>query len=295
MALFDTYVMVDWSAAAVPTLGRDSIWYALRAGRRERCANLPTRAAAQAALRTLLLEQRGLGRRVLVGFDFPFGYPTGFAAALGLEGWRGIWRFLAEHISDGDDNANDRFAAAARINRERFGGAFPFWGHPPGRTLDGLAPVKHAGFRSGRAGSAGFAERRLCELQPGARSAKTVWQLAYTGSVGSQVLVGLPRVLALREHRDLRGAARIWPFETRARGDDQPPIVIAEIWPSLWPEAWRDLETRAACRDEAQVRGLARLMQHLDRDGALAHLLDPPLSRADAAQIGEEAWILGLA
>jgi hypothetical protein len=73
------------------------------------------------------------------------------------------------------------------------------------------------------------------------------------------------------------------------------PIVIAEIWPSLWPEAWRDLEARAACRDEAQVRGLARLLQRFDRDGALARLLDPPLSRADDTQVGEEAWILGLA
>ena len=142
MPLFDAYLMVDWSAAAVPTVGRDSIWYALRAGRSERCDNLATRAAAQAALRALLLRLRGQGQRVLVGFDFPFGYPAGFVAALGLGGgWRGLWRFLAEHIADGDDNANDRFAAAARINRERFGGRFPFWGHPQGRALDGLAAV----------------------------------------------------------------------------------------------------------------------------------------------------------
>src|SRR5262245_60527212 len=95
MPLFDAYLMVDWSAAAVPTVGRDSIWYALRAGRRERCANLPTRAAAQATLRALLLRLRGEGQRVLVGFDFPFGYPAGFAAALGLGDWRRLWRFLA--------------------------------------------------------------------------------------------------------------------------------------------------------------------------------------------------------
>jgi len=47
MPLFDAYLMVDWSAAAVPTVGRDSIWYALRAGRSERSANLATRAAEQ--------------------------------------------------------------------------------------------------------------------------------------------------------------------------------------------------------------------------------------------------------
>ena len=140
MALFDAYLMVDWSAAAVPTVGRNSIWYALREGRRERCANVATRAGAQAALRTLLLRLRGQGRRVLVGFDFPFGYPAGFAAALGLDGWRGLWRFLADHIADGNDNANDRFVAAARINRERFGGGFPFWGIRRGARSTALRP-----------------------------------------------------------------------------------------------------------------------------------------------------------
>ncbi len=293
MALFDAYVMVDWSAAAVPTTGRDSIWFAIATARSERAENPPTRAAAMAALRAALLRLRGQGKRVLVGFDFPFGYPAGFTAALGLKAgdWRALWRFFAEAFTDGPDNANDRFRVAGRINRERFGGLFPFWGHPPGRRIAGLSKGKRHGFARRP-----FAERRLCELRPGARSAKTVWQLAYTGSVGSQVLLGLPRVLALREDPALSSETRVWPFETRCRASDRPPVVIAEIWPSLWPEAWRDLEARARCKDEAQVRGLARHLAQLDRAGLLAAMLDPPLPADAAARVGaEEAWILGVA
>lgn len=292
MALFDAYVMVDWSAAAVPTTGRDSIWYASLDDGGERAANPPTRAAAMRAIHALLLRLHGQGRRVLVGFDFPFGYPAGFAASLGLPGkpWQALWSFLADRLSDGDDNANDRFAAAARINRERFGGGFPFWGLPPGRRVGGLTLDKRGAFAR-----RGFAERRRCELRPGARTAKTVWQLAYCGSVGSQVLLGLPRLLALRQDPVLGPALRIWPFETRCRGDDLPPIVVAEIWPSLWPQAWRELEARSACRDEAQVRGVARHLARLDAEDALAPLLDPPLADDAAAVAQEEAWILGLA
>ena len=33
-------------------------------------------------LADLLAAERAAGRRVLAGFDFPFGYPRGFAAAL---------------------------------------------------------------------------------------------------------------------------------------------------------------------------------------------------------------------
>ncbi len=167
MALFDAYVMVDWSAAAVPTTGRDSIWIAIAAARSERAENPPTRGAAMASLRATLLRLRGQGKRVLVGFDFPFGYPAGFAAALGLEqgNWRALWRFFADAFADGADNANDRFRVAGRINRERFGGLFPFWGHPPGRRIAGLSKGKRHSFAQRP-----FAERRACELRPCVRA-----------------------------------------------------------------------------------------------------------------------------
>ena len=89
--LFDAYVMVDWSAASVPARGADSIWIA--EARRHRAGveireplNAPTRALAAAHLAGVIDSHIAAGRRVLVGFDFAFGHPSGFARALGLRG-----------------------------------------------------------------------------------------------------------------------------------------------------------------------------------------------------------------
>jgi hypothetical protein len=52
---------------------------------------------------------------VSVGFDFPFGYPTGFAIALGAKdgpGWVAVWREIASKVLDvldREDNSNNRF------------------------------------------------------------------------------------------------------------------------------------------------------------------------------------------
>ena len=76
MAHFDRYVMVDWSAASVPTRGKDSIWLGLAArGAATTVENIPTRSAAVQRLREAVRETLAAGERLLVGFDFPFGYP----------------------------------------------------------------------------------------------------------------------------------------------------------------------------------------------------------------------------
>lgn len=89
--LFDAYLMVDWSARSEPARGADSIWWALIERRDGAAAllrreNPSLRAAAVEQLATMLAALSAEGRRSLVGFDFPFGYPAGFAAALGLDG-----------------------------------------------------------------------------------------------------------------------------------------------------------------------------------------------------------------
>ena len=88
--MFDAFVMVDWSAAAVPRTGRDSIWICWSDAAGERLVNPATRHQAKALLAEWLMAARSKGERVLMGFDFPFGYPAGFAARLGLAGppWR---------------------------------------------------------------------------------------------------------------------------------------------------------------------------------------------------------------
>src|SRR5262249_37747186 len=107
--MFDTFVMVDWSAATVPRTGRDSIWVCWHAPDGERLANPPTRYPAKALLEDWLAAALPRGERVLLGFDFPFGYPAGFAARLGLSGphWRAVWDEIAGLLRDHENNLNN--------------------------------------------------------------------------------------------------------------------------------------------------------------------------------------------
>ena len=110
MSVFDRYLAVDWSAANGPVGGRDSIWIgeAVRTGKAvalSESRNPRTRAEAMALIEAALLEARGRGERVMLGFDFVFGYPAGAAAALtGKPGWQSLWRAFAERIEDDADN-----------------------------------------------------------------------------------------------------------------------------------------------------------------------------------------------
>ena len=74
--LFDSYLMVDWSAANTPRQGRDSIWYCLLQregdGLKEAALENPlTRHEAYCRLRDVLLDAIREERSILVGFDFP--------------------------------------------------------------------------------------------------------------------------------------------------------------------------------------------------------------------------------
>ncbi|MEM6440221.1 MAG: precorrin-8X methylmutase [Pseudomonadota bacterium] len=287
MAEFDSVVIVDWSSASVPKTGKDSIWIAWHAAGEDApraLENPPTRAGAEAALLALLSAEAAAGRRVLVGFDFPFGYPEGFAeAAFGASGWRAVWGGLCEQVQERPGNLNNRLAVAAQINR-RLPGDGPFWGHPPTQRHDGLPTLKPKG-------DAVLPEWRAVEIEARARGArpKSCWQLNGAGAVGGQVLTGIPAVARLRGALD--AAAQVWPFETGLAEPDAP-IVFAEIYPSLVPIAPREGEPK----DAAQVRATAAHFLALQAAGRLA-----PLFAAPGAEPGirsavalEEAWILGL-
>ncbi|MGE5200505.1 MAG: cobalamin biosynthesis protein CbiG, partial [Acidobacteriota bacterium] len=285
-ALFDRYVMVDWSAAAVPRLGRDSIWVAALQRRRGKIEtllleNLATRADAKAVLRGLLIASLAHGERTVLGFDFPFAYPAGLAARLGLAGapWRAIWDTIAGLIEDGPDNRNNRFAVGAELNRRLTGAAFPFWGCPGGEASAHLQPKHHR-----RHDAAEFPEHRLVEARM--RGPQPGWKLAGAGSAGGQALTGIPVLRALRDDPALRHALRVWPFETglAAPGPSRHPrAVMAEIYPSLVPAPARAGEVK----DSAQVRHLAHHFAALDAKGALAPLLagDPGLSPEERTRV----------
>jgi precorrin-8X/cobalt-precorrin-8 methylmutase len=283
-------VIVDWSAAAQPKTGRDSIWVCRLGPDGESVYNPPTRHAAKGQLADMLAGASANDERVLLGFDFPFGYPAGFAARLGLAGtpWRAVWQEIGALIEDHPDNRNNRFAVGAELNRRVSGGQFPFWGCPAARAGEFLAPRHHNRHKTEH-----LAERRLIDCWM--VGAQPCWKLAYTGSVGSQVLTGIPVVQALRDDPRWADRARIWPFETGLRLPDDTRIVFAEVWPSWWN--WRPTQEPGEVNDRAQVRHVARLFAEADRKGELCSWFTgaPNLTGAERQAIeGEEAWTLGV-
>ncbi|MCZ7662708.1 MAG: hypothetical protein M5U22_07125 [Thermoleophilia bacterium] len=125
---------------------------------------------------------------------------------------------------------------------------------------------------------------------------KSPWQLYGAGSVGSQALLGIPRLLALRDDAVLGPLSRVWPFETAIAGEDLsaprgPLIVHAEIYPSFIPPS-----PFAEVKDAGQVRALAEHFARLDDEGQLASLFDlSALPGEDQeAVVRVEGWILGV-
>jgi len=279
-------MVVDWSAAAVPRRGADSIWiadYGVASGAVQ-LENPPTRQAASDGMLARCQAALAAGERLLIGCDFSFGFPVGMAAALGWRGdgpaWRFVWDALAAELIDQPDNGNNRFALAAAWNRRISGRAEPFWGCPPSAVdPGGLAPR--------RQGDGGLPARRQVEtllprLQP-------VWKLYTTGSVGSQSLTGIPRLRWLRDHPALAPWLRLWPQETGlCPPDPGVRIVLAEIFPSLLtPPPLAGLP-----KDAAQVTALARWLAQADLDRLFAVGAVSPALRQAAE--GEEGWVLGV-
>jgi hypothetical protein len=256
-------------------------------GRPEVLENPPTRALATDALCTRLAALVAAGKRVLAGFDFPFGFPSGTAARLGFQGlpWRHMWQALSDGLDDAPDNRNNRFDLAERLNERLSGEAFPFWGNVRNESRRHL-------LRRGRRphGPHDLAERRLCDLC--LRSTQPVWKLAGIGAAGSQALTGIPRVWQIRRAPRLALAAHIGPFETGLRHDSRPRLVIAEAYPSLVAVAGSAYQPK----DAAQVVAIAAHFAALDAAGTLASLFSGGSALdADARRCveREEGWILG--
>lgn len=271
---FDTVAVVDWSATNGPSPAResaDAIWIGTARDSGTETAYFRTRGEAETQLGRLIDAERAAGRRLLIGFDFPLGYPAGFAAALtGQPDPRALHRWLADHITDAG-NRNNRFAVADTINA-RLGHphpAGPFWGRPRGLSLPHLPDTKPPHAHA-------FPERRATETA--VPRAQPVWKLFTTGSVGSQALMGLPMVHRLSQ----RPSCAIWPFDAIAPAG----TVLAEVYPSLLAPL---VALDAGIRDRAQVSRLATALLRLSQAGTLAPLLAPP----DLPQIAEEGWILG--
>ena len=276
MSAFDTFVMVDWSSGndTGPTPRADAVWSCVARGA---VTSAPiyhrNRQEAEAWLTTFLAGEVQAGRRVLAGFDFPFGYPSGFAEVLtGKDDPLALWDWFAEHLDDAP-KANNRFDLAGQING-RFPGTGPFWFNALKRDIEGL-PRKG----TARVGH-GMSERRAAEdAAPGAFAC---WQMGGTGAVGGQVMTGIAMLSRLRAA--LPGTCRAWPFQAL-----DAPVALVEVWPSLIADVVREAvaETKEI-KDAAQVRLLARAMSGLAPDDLQKMLDDTPEAAC------QEGWIFGL-
>jgi hypothetical protein len=292
---FDAYVMVDWSSSSRPVTGNDSIWIARGAwsGRTFTAGppqNIPTRVQAAECLRRSITLWRDEGKRVLVGFDFAFGYPAGFANALGLTSGRSAWRALhehfASHVKDSPRNEHNRDAFADECNR-KVGAPGPFWGCTASAATQSLTQQ--------RVGVFTFPHRNLEEWRATDIRAKrrvitqSIWKLNCGVSVGGQTILGIKHLYELA--RSLGG--RVWPFEGW-HTPDGPAIWFAEIFPSLvcFPE-WTDEYSER--RDRTQAQSCVRHAAERDAAGMLKGDFAKPgiLDAATLVRVeSEEGWIL---
>jgi hypothetical protein len=294
--LFNAYIIVDWSAASKPNTGADSVWIGvLKRDVRFRLAfeafNPPTRAEAEKKLVAVLDDLKKRNERALLGFDFPLGFPRGFATALKLPtepAWRAAWDQLDRMVKDKVDNVNNRFGVASEINRRLTGGPFPFWGCPPKDALTTLQPK-----RTREHGPDDLPEFRHAETLT--KGVSPIWKLYYNGSVGGQAILGIPVVRRLKLARG--EAVKVWPFETGLKALDEADlagvdVVAAEVYPSMT----KPVVAQGEVKDMAQVRAAAEHFARLDEAGRLGATFGASKT-ADAAVVEaaerEEGWILG--
>ncbi|MEM9031053.1 MAG: molybdopterin guanine dinucleotide synthesis [Pseudomonadota bacterium] len=271
MTRFSSFAVVDWSSGndtgARPR--KDAIWAgAVLGGRELDPVYLRNRDTAMAWLCQLISSELDHGRRLMIGFDFPFGYPEGFATALtGAADPLEVWEFYARNLDD-TPRGNTRFDLAGALNAQ-LPGTGPFWFNGLKRDVAHLPRKKHD-----RTPDHGQAERRRAECR--AQGSFTCWQMGGAGSVGGQVMTGMARLARLRQV--FPGKIAVWPFEPLTRH-----VALVEVWPSLL----RDVVAAEgdAIKDRAQVRLTAR---------ALAGVSGDILDRMLLVDEPEEGWILGL-
>ncbi|MEM6773077.1 MAG: hypothetical protein AAF597_21050 [Bacteroidota bacterium] len=175
-------------------------------------------------------------------------------------------------IIDQPDNYNNRFTVGAELNRMISMGSGPFWGVPSGQSGIFLGSRKDFSYpvvnKRVVLPERRLVEQRVAKMQP-------AWKLAYTGSVGSQTLLGLPHLLALTHQSEvLQQTAAVWPFDTAFAEliPAQGPLTLhAEIYPSLL-----DLPGKDKIPDREQVRYFVKWLQREQQAGRLAEWLAGP-------------------
>ena len=316
MSLFDFYIMVDWSGAMRRRgMRADTIWTAYGGIEAEnpKTDSPFSRTEAIHLIHSLLDEQSRKMLRVLLCFDFAFGFPRDFSAALQTATgktdaalpWLATWQYLSDAIKDDvgtvlhrkPTNRSNRFDAANTINSllslspEAPG---PFWCASPEAAYSYIPQSRIE------------SNRRLFNRGIPVR----LW-LPTLAVPPSTAFPNRPRTVdpTSAVHRSARAQwytlstfrfatrSAIWPFETgwatKAKWlPDHVSILHAEIYPSI-REPSADL-----IKDRGQVRSMWEWARDLDRQELLwvefarPTEIDPGSPEDIAIQL-TEGWILG--
>ncbi len=295
MTMFNGYIMVDWSAASSRTTGKDSIWVAELIGNVNNVilTNYPTRSCFLKYLKGKMEEATKNKKRLLIGFDFPFGYPAnayGKFIFKDCNDWKDLWKLISTNIKDDIKNYknwNNRFYVASDFNKCFPDNKGPFWGHPTGKNHDGQYPYlenEKPKIYSEKL----ISEFRLVEKKLGEKTgkqAKSVWQLFCGVTVGSQTLMGIPILNKLHKEFD----CAVWPFDL-INEDPKKQFVLAEIYPSIWRR-----QKKHPIKDADQVYTVAKNIAYLDETNTLKNLLQAPHIHSKKDDIiKKEGWILGV-
>lgn len=315
MPLFDFYIMVDWSGAARRRGGHsDTIWIAHGAKNADGPLTRSPHSRTEAIdlIHSLLEKEIRSKQHVLVCFDFAYGYPVDFGAALQAATgksdkelpWITVWQYLSEQIKDDEgtspgakpNNRSNRFEVANRINALFSPGpetAGPFWCASSAAAYQYIPQARPPEpFQTAQ----GYAVKGLRLTDKRARSGSP-FRLFGTASVGGQSLTGIARLHRLRNDPKFAAISTVWPFETgwatKAKWlPKHVSILHAEIYPSVRDPMPDEI------KDRGQVRAMWQWARNLDRENLLwCELCRPteiePGSKEDIAIQLTEGWILG--
>lgn len=275
--IFDGYIMTNWSGAASPA----SIFFIGFIDGKKIKEEFKTRQKARDYLTSIMDKAKHNGQRLLLGFDFPFGYPADAYGEFSCKDWKALWALIHGEINDdisGKRNKNNRFCVAAKLNK-KFKTPGPFWGHPQpeDNRYDGLPYRKPKGYGDTLPKEFRYVEKKLREINN--INPLSVWKLFHGVSVGSKTLMGIPTLYKLQKRAD----CLVWPFDDL----EDNKHVIAEIYPSIWTERNNGLGIKA------RICIAAETIACLDKKGDLQDLLKAPDSY-DRNMIKKEGWILGI-
>lgn len=268
MTRFDSFAIVDWNAGndTGPRPKKDAIWVgAVLNGVAQEPMYLRNRPLAFAYLCDLIDAEGRAGRTLMIGFDFPFAYPNGFAQTLECVSNKGVWRYFQDHLKD-TPKGNNRFELAGKINA-LCKGEGPFW-------FNGLkTDISNLPRKKPKSPTHGLKEKR--RVEDSTKGTFSCWQMGGAGAVGGQVMTGMAALSRLCARYG--NTIAVWPFETL-----DAPVTLVEIWPSLIDAAVKANDD--PIKDRAQVRLLANAFARL-RPERLKAMLD--------IETDAEGWILG--